>query len=78
VEQQGRYHPPTSLTRPHTNQFFILPEIKTILKGRRFHNINDIKMNVTANLNAVPLNTFDDSFVQFSEAVKKFGAGILL
>jgi len=71
VEQQGRYHPSTSLAGPHTNQFFTLPKMKTILKGKRFHIINDIKMNVTANLNAVLLNTINDSFVQFSERSKK-------
>jgi len=68
VEQHGRYHPPTSLTGPHTNQFFTLPKIKTIHNRRPFHNINGVKMNVTANSNAVPLNTFNDSFVQFSES----------
>jgi hypothetical protein len=45
--------------------------MKTTLKGRRFHNINDIKTNTTANLNAFLLNTINDSFVQFSERSKK-------
>jgi len=71
VEQQGRYYPPTSLAGPHTNQFFTLPKMKTILKGKRFPIINDIKMTVTANLNAVLLNTVNDSFVLFSERSKK-------
>jgi hypothetical protein len=36
-------------------------KVKTTLKGGRFQ---DVKKTVTAELNAVPLDTFEDCFVQ--------------
>jgi hypothetical protein len=36
--------------------------VKTALKGRTFHDVQGIKY-VTPELNAVPLDTFDDFFV---------------
>jgi len=36
--------------------------VKTALKGRTFHNAQGIN-HVTPELNAVPLDTFDDFFV---------------
>jgi hypothetical protein len=32
--------------------------VKTALKGKRFQDVEDIKKNVTAKLNAVPLKAF--------------------
>jgi hypothetical protein len=32
--------------------------VKTALKGKRFQDVEDIKINVTAELNAVPLEAF--------------------
>jgi hypothetical protein len=34
--------------------------VKTAIKGKRFHDDEDIKENVTAKLNAVPLEAFSD------------------
>jgi hypothetical protein len=36
--------------------------VKTALKGKRFQDVEDIKSNVTAELNAVPLKAFADCF----------------
>jgi hypothetical protein len=38
---------------------------KTTLKGKRFHNAEDIKKNVTTKLNVVPLKTSDNCFQNF-------------
>jgi hypothetical protein len=40
--------------------FFLYPTVKTALKGKKFHNVEYIKKNVTAELNAVPLGAFAD------------------
>jgi hypothetical protein len=37
---------------------FLLPTVKTILKGKTFQDVEDIKKNVTAELNAVLLEAF--------------------
>jgi len=42
--------------------FCIFSTVKTALKGRTFHGVQGIK-HVTPELNAVPLDTFDDFFV---------------
>jgi hypothetical protein len=34
--------------------------VKTALKGKRFQDVESIKKNVTAELNAVPLEAFAD------------------
>jgi hypothetical protein len=41
--------------------FFLFPMVKTVLKGKRFQDVEDIKKNVTAELNAAPLETFADN-----------------
>jgi len=38
------------------NDFFLLPKIKEILKGRHFDDIDDIRSNTTAALKAIPQN----------------------
>jgi D-lyxose ketol-isomerase len=44
--------------------------MKTTLKGRRFQDANDVKEKVTTELNPVPLDTFDNCFVQPVERYK--------
>jgi hypothetical protein len=34
--------------------------VKTALKGKKFQDVEDIKKNLTAELNAVPLEAFAD------------------
>jgi hypothetical protein len=43
-------------------EFFLFPTVKTALKGKRFQDVEDIKKNVTAELNAVPLEAFAGYF----------------
>jgi hypothetical protein len=50
---------------------FLLPKVKTDLKGRRIEDIQHINKNVTAELKAVPLGAFNDCFVQLLEICKK-------
>jgi len=42
--------------------FFLFPKIKEILKGRHFDDIDDIRINTTAALNAIPQNQFQNCF----------------
>jgi hypothetical protein len=42
---------------------FLFPKVTTALKGKRFQDAEDIKKNVTANLNALPL----EAFAEFSK-----------
>jgi hypothetical protein len=46
---------------------FLYPTLKTAFKGKRFHDVEDIKKNLTAELNAVPLEAFADCFQQLFE-----------
>jgi hypothetical protein len=51
--------------------FFLLPTVKTALKGKRFQDVEDIKKNEKAELNAVPLEAFADSFQKRFEQCNK-------
>ena len=42
--------------------FFLLPKIKEILKGRHFDDTDDIRSNTTAALKAIPQNHFQNCF----------------
>jgi len=44
------------------NDYFLFPKIKDILKGRHFHDIDDIRSNTTAALKAIPQNHFQKFF----------------
>jgi len=48
-------HPAYSLDLAPSD-FFLLPKIKEILKGRQFDDIDDIRSNTTAALKAFPQN----------------------
>jgi len=41
-----------------TNNFFLFPKMKEILKGRHFDDIDGISGNTTAALKAIPQNQF--------------------
>jgi transposase len=45
-----------------TNDFFLYPKIKEILKERHFGGIDDIRINTTAGLKAIPQNQFQNFF----------------
>jgi hypothetical protein len=44
------------------NKFFLFPKIKKILKERHFDDIDDIRINTTAALKAIPQNQFQNCF----------------
>jgi len=45
-----------------TNDFFLFPKIREILKGRHFYDIDDIRSKTTAALKAIPQNQFQNVF----------------
>ena len=45
-----------------SSDFFMFPKIKEILKGRHFDDIDSIRNNTTAALNAIPQNQFQNCF----------------
>jgi [histone H3]-lysine36 N-dimethyltransferase SETMAR len=47
--------------------YFLFPKIKKKLKGKIFENIDDIKENVTRELNMVTLNQFSDCFASLQK-----------
>jgi hypothetical protein len=47
--------------------------VKTALKGT-FQDVEDIKKNVTAELNTFPLDDFDDCFIKLLKTRKKYAA----
>jgi len=42
--------------------FFLFPQLKSTLKGSRFHTIEEIKENSLQDLRAIPQNTLQDAF----------------
>jgi hypothetical protein len=46
--------------------------VKTALKRKRFQDVEDIKKNVTAQLNVVPLKAFADCFLKLFERCDKY------
>jgi hypothetical protein len=51
--------------------FFLFLTVTTALEGKRFQDVEDIKKNVTAELNAVSLEAFTDSFQKRFERCNK-------
>ncbi|GFG37073.1 hypothetical protein Cfor_05448 [Coptotermes formosanus] len=41
---------------------FLVPKLKSTLKGRRFQTVEEIKGNSLQDLHAIPRNTFQDAF----------------
>jgi hypothetical protein len=62
-------HPPYSLDLAPSD-FFLLPKIKEILKGRHF---DDIRSNTTAVLKAVPQNQFQNCFEVWTRRISSEG-----
>jgi hypothetical protein len=46
--------------------------VKTVLKGTRSQDIEDIRKNIFTELIAVPLDTYSDCFVHLLERYKKY------
>lgn len=63
-------HPPYSPDLAPAD-FFLFPKVKTVLKGQRFADVEDIKKNVTAELNTVSPDAFVDCFQKLLERHSK-------
>jgi hypothetical protein len=46
--------------------------VKTVLKGTRSQDMQDIRKNIITELIAVPLDTYSDCFVQLLERYKNY------
>jgi len=46
-----------------SNDLFLFPKIKELLKGGHFHDMDDIRINTTAALKTIPQNHFQNCFV---------------
>jgi hypothetical protein len=44
--------------------FWLFPQLKTMIKGKRFEEIDAIKKHVTSTLNTIPKNSFKKRFQQ--------------
>lgn len=55
-------HPPYSPDLAPAD-FMLFPKLKGILKGRKFHDVQDIQKNVTSELKGIPKEDFKKSFV---------------
>jgi transposase len=51
-------HPTYSLDLA-PNYFFLFPKVKEILQGRHFDDIDNIRINTTAALKAIPKTSFE-------------------
>jgi hypothetical protein len=62
------YHAKTSFRLVNKIQIswlhFLFPKVKSALKGKRSQDVEGIKENLTAEVNAVPLEAFVDSFLK--------------
>jgi histone-lysine N-methyltransferase SETMAR len=63
-------HPPYSPDLAPAD-LFLFPTVKTALKGKRFQEVEDIKKNVTAELNAVLFEAFANCFQKLFERCNK-------
>jgi len=53
---------PCLFTGSSPSEFFLFPNIKEILKGRHFDDIDDIRSNTMAALKAIPQNQLQNCF----------------
>jgi len=47
--------------------FFLIPKLKTTLKGRRFQTIEEIQENATRELRAIKESAFQEAFQQMKK-----------
>jgi len=59
-------HPPYSPDSPPAD-FFLLPKLKTTLKGRRFQTIEKIQENAIRKLPAITEGAFQEAFQQWKK-----------
>jgi len=51
--------------------FWLFPQLKTVLKGKRFEDIDTIKKNVMSTLNTIPKDSFQKCFQQWQDHWKQ-------
>jgi len=49
----------------------LFPQLKTVLKGKRFEDIDAIKKNATSTLNTIPKDSFQKCFQQWQDCWKQ-------
>jgi len=47
--------------------FWLFPQLKTVLKGKRFEDTDAIKKNATSTLNTIPKDSFQKYFQQWQD-----------
>jgi len=66
VVQQPPYSPDMA-----SCDFWLFPQLKTVLKGKRFEDIDSIKKNATSTLNTIPKDSFKKCFQQWQDRWKQ-------
>jgi transaldolase len=56
---------------PTPYDVWLFPQLKTVLKGNRFEDIDEIKKNATSTLNTIPKDSFKICFQQWQDCWKK-------
>jgi len=51
--------------------FWLFPQLKMVLKGKRFEDIDTIKKNVMSTLNTIPKDYFQKFFHQWQDCWKQ-------
>jgi hypothetical protein len=51
--------------------FWLFSQLKTVLKGNRFEDVDEIKKNVTGTLNTIPKDSFKICFQQWQDRWEK-------
>ena len=51
--------------------FWLFPQLKTVLKGNRFEDIDAIKKNATSTLNTIPKDSFKKCFQPWQDHWKQ-------
>jgi len=52
-------------------EFWLFPQLKMVLKGKRFEDIEAIKKNATSTLNTIPKDSFQKRFQQWQDRWKQ-------
>jgi hypothetical protein len=48
-------------------RFFLFPRLKSVLKGQRFQDVEEIKANTTTELKAITLEKFQRTFEKWQD-----------
>lgn len=64
------HHPPYSPDLAPAD-FFLFPKLKTVIKGTRFVDVEDIKKNVTSTLKSIPKEDFKSCFQNLYKRAQK-------